>query len=253
MTQNQISYARLQEDRRHNIQTEKAGHVTAQAAKSQAESAAKRQTEDARHNVTTEGINWWANRETQRHNLAGESELQRHNIAGEGALNRQLSEGERHNKAVEETNAFTATAQARVGAANAEAALRQAAASERRAGSQEAQIDLGFQQLGESTRHNRYQESIADRQTTETQAARVASNSLERQKIAESARSNKARETENTRSHTVSENLARTQSDRDYYVNLGRLRNEENRTLISAISSATELAKSIVGVIGGLS
>lgn len=70
MTHNQIDFARLKEERRHNVigeqetgrhnrASETIGSTTASAAMSQASAAHRMASETARHNVTTENINWY--------------------------------------------------------------------------------------------------------------------------------------------------------------------------------------------------
>lgn len=127
MTHNQIDFARLKEERRHNVvgeqetgrhnkASEAIGATSASAAVSQAAASHRMASETARHNVVTEGINWYSAEnlamlqgaqaynqgqmgdkaksevgvragelgETQRHNVTTEHETQRHNIVSEG-------------------------------------------------------------------------------------------------------------------------------------------------------------------------
>lgn len=124
--------------------------------------------EDIRHNKATEGIGYATLGETKRHNVQSEAigfgniglgysqlgEAKRHNIANESYQYGQLHESNRHNVATEEyqsqqalANAGKANADAaytelqiehyledlKIKAANAEAALRNAASNEQRA------------------------------------------------------------------------------------------------------------------------
>lgn len=100
MTQNQISYAKLQEDMRHNQVGE---------------------TETNRHNVAGENENY-------RHNVTTEVETNRHNVQTEQTDIGRLNESIRHNKETE-----------RQGDAN---------------------INLGYANLAENSRHNQATETI---------------------------------------------------------------------------------------------
>lgn len=59
MTQNQIAFARLREDIRHNAATEGLSALTLDETK--------------RHNVSSEDVNWYSAKEGARHNIAGEN------------------------------------------------------------------------------------------------------------------------------------------------------------------------------------
>lgn len=76
MTTNQIAYNKHLEEKRHNLVTESheaqdviSRQITAQAASSQAATAANRLTEDQRANREKERVNWFNAQETARHNL----------------------------------------------------------------------------------------------------------------------------------------------------------------------------------------
>ena len=111
MTHNQIDFARLKEERRHNTvgeqetgrhnrASEAIGSTSAAAAMSQASASHRMATETARHNVTTEGINWYT-----AENLAMLQGAQAYNqtqmgdkAASEvGVQAGQLGETQRHN------------------------------------------------------------------------------------------------------------------------------------------------------------
>lgn len=114
MLSTQVEYWKLQENKRHNVETEAQGWFNAKEAQ--------------RHNVETENVNWFSANEGQRHNLATEDinrfsalETQRHNIVSEGETQRHnvmtenlgfsnLAEDIRHNKASESINTINANA-----------------------------------------------------------------------------------------------------------------------------------------------
>lgn len=76
MTQNQINYARIVEDRRHNLATERQSAI--ELAETQrhnvySEGVSNRSlTEQGRHNLATESLSWYGAQETARHNLRSE-------------------------------------------------------------------------------------------------------------------------------------------------------------------------------------
>lgn len=79
MTANQINYARVLEDTRHNYETERQGRRNLRILKSQADSAARQATvaeqraqEEARSNKAKEQVNWYNALETYRHNASTE-------------------------------------------------------------------------------------------------------------------------------------------------------------------------------------
>ena len=142
MTHNQIEYAKLKEDKRHNQEAElNARNVL---------------TETNRHNLALEGLQKDANAinanhyaamdaENARHNAAVESETNRHNIEQESiqttqnALTAQLnaikaaelSEASRHNVVSETISRYSAKADAEYKASMGEAAIINANAHDR--------------------------------------------------------------------------------------------------------------------------
>lgn len=126
MTHNQIDFARLKEERRHNIVGEKEtgrhnlaqeaiGSTSAAAAMSQAAASHRTASELARHNVQTENINWYT-----AENLAGLQAAQAYSniqtgkkVGSEvGIQAGQLEETRRHNvasEAIEQEKAEAAT------------------------------------------------------------------------------------------------------------------------------------------------
>lgn len=135
MTANQIAYAKLQEEGRHNLETESQGRdtvrnqaTTAAANYWQAQTASLRQEEDARHNRRTEG------------------EIQRHNRLTEELESSKLQETERANRAKEAKEWFTARSDADYKFLQGQAVIRQAAASERQANAAEIRNQLTHEQ-----------------------------------------------------------------------------------------------------------
>lgn len=108
--------------------------------------------------MTHNQINYWANKEVQRHNVATESETQRHNLATEGETSRhnvqtegvdigKLSETQRHNRATEiqSANELGETRRHNI-----------------------AQEGIGWTNAHEAIRHNVTQESLDLSKVTET-------------------------------------------------------------------------------------
>lgn len=142
MTHNQIEYAKLKEDRRHNQETElNARNVL---------------TETNRHNLALEGLQKDANAinsnhyaamdaENARHNAAVESETNRHNIeqesiqAAQNELTRQLNairaselaEAKRHNIVSETISKYSAKSESDYRSTMGESAIINANAHER--------------------------------------------------------------------------------------------------------------------------
>lgn len=83
MTNNQINYARVLEDARHNLETEKVSRHQAKSARISAEAAAATAAEQERSHRESERINWYSAFEANRTNLAKENETQRHNTESE--------------------------------------------------------------------------------------------------------------------------------------------------------------------------
>lgn len=156
MTANQIAYAKVREDQRHNVVTEgetgrhnlvterqkdrdiAIGESTALSQRMQAETARDKQQEEVRHNFEQEGINWWS--------------------ATHG-----LSETQRHNQALEGVETFKAQSLAGLQSAQGEATLRQAAASET-----QAQASLRSASAAQTSAGAAYQSALAASLNAET-------------------------------------------------------------------------------------
>lgn len=193
MTANQIAYAKLREDSRHNRESEKAGHLTAQASWSQARTAASRAAEEGRHNLETERVNWW-----------------------------NVQEGARHNRAQESTNAFMAESQARFNSTQAQTLMRNALVNERNA-------DLRYHELAESIRHNSWYEAeqgrhnlaleeLEKRRQDETKRSNLAQEDIGRSNISlgyANVGLGYSRLSEETRTNKARESLSRSQLAED--------------------------------------
>nr|AVX53500.1 putative ORF1 [Marmot picobirnavirus] len=177
MTANQIAYNRQREEVRHNAELEKQGrihlaheHATAgasvkqaEAAVSQAGTAALSQKETARHNAQQEQINWW-------YNSAYANEMRRHNMEGE-AINRiqvdnlheyQLAQGQAalRQAAVSERQASVAERNATTQERELENSRLRSQASYLSAQAGWVSAQANQMRVTEEYRHNRVQESI---------------------------------------------------------------------------------------------
>lgn len=219
MTANQIAYAKLREDSRHNRESEKAGHLSARAAWSQARTAGARASEEGRHNLETERVNWWTAQEGARHNRQQESissfsaqSQARYNSAQAQSLMRNALVNERNADMrgfeLQETmrhNSWYEAEQNRHNAALEELERSRQDEIKRSNMAQEdigrsnislgyANVGLGYSRLGEETRSNKAAESLRRSQLAETVRSAKASEALESQRVTEQARSNKANE-----------------------------------------------------------
>lgn len=208
LTTQQVAYAKVLEERRHNREAERLTGQANQINQQQADTASRGQVEQGRHNVETERTNWWSAQETQRHNVQQEM-----------------------------LNAFQAQSTARLQSAQAEGVLRQAGVAERQATVSERNAELRANELAESIRHNQvyemesqrhnqYQESIWTRQQNEAERANRASEGISRSQVglgyaqlAESSRSNRVGEalrhqqiSEMQRANQAQESIATTRN-----------------------------------------
>lgn len=140
----QVEYWKLQENKRHNYETEYQGRVAlAETGRHNVETENLgwgTLSETARHNVVTEQTNWFNAKENQRHNVAGEqlgwfnaTENQRHNLVTESQGSEKLAQGwestkqgwaqvdvARWNAATNEMNAYTNARNAEINARNSD-------------------------------------------------------------------------------------------------------------------------------------
>lgn len=225
MTQNQIAYAKLLEDRRSHMATEELtrtrnendynlGLGTLQESR---RSNLAREAETYRSNRARELLTGEQNAETRRSNQAREGETQRHNVASEKLDLQKLEESRRHNIMSETqqdyanfTNRYQALEINRANVARetetqrsnlakeqetrrSNLAVERETARSHRANEalQGANINLGYAQLAEQGRHNQELESQGQQKITQDQLFRSLG-------IIETERSNKARETENS-------------------------------------------------------
>lgn len=272
MTQNQIAFFKANEERRHNVHSERAGYQQAAAALSQAETAKIAAAETERSHRESEKINWWNAQELQRHNLQGE---------GVATFN-----------AVTEARYKSAVAQAQL--RNAISSERNAATAERNAATSERAVSVQENGLAETIRHNGIFEAETQRHNQAAEAlerARLAeqryatntsraiaseqiglgysqlretersNRSRESQQLAslnEQIRTNQAREAETHRANVYAEKQRNTQMRETSRSNwaketLERERNESYRLMANAKSfdTASSIARDFVGLIGG--
>lgn len=143
MTHNQIEYAKLKEDTRHNLASE--GETN--------RSNVVREQETNRHNLVTEAQGQQTINETGRHNVATETETNRHNIVSEGQEAQKIAETKRHNLASEAINSVSA-------------------------GAQLMQAQTGALNLAEASRHNVEAEAEAYRHNTASEQIQSTGNLL---------------------------------------------------------------------------
>jgi hypothetical protein len=167
MTQNQIKYWTLLEEKRHNVATESETNrhnVVDEGETHRANTV--REYETMRHNQETERISALEQAETARHNRVYESETKRHNLAYEG-------ETQRHNMQQEALG----WANVNLGYANLNETKRhnviQESISQREVAVKEQQNVLRSQELDETKRHNEQGEKY----THEANMVRMASSS----------------------------------------------------------------------------
>lgn len=181
MTANQIAYARVQEDRRHNKETEAqnlhsleigernaiAQHLGAMAAQSQAETARMRASEEVRANKIRESLQTQQNAETVRSNMARESENTRANKAREvETLRSNLASEKLKSEEIAVGRRRADVEASKVGALyqQAAASLQQAEAAKRNADSNAQNALNAFGQLMELRSHNTVMEEIGAQQ-----------------------------------------------------------------------------------------
>lgn len=166
MTTNQIAYAKLKEDTRHNLVGEdiergkaQSAAVTAQAAASQATTAARRATEEARHNLEGERVNWFTAYANQTHQQSTR-QIQQYQADTQAryydrllALNTIDAQTRARQAAVQERQATVSEKQLGINARHATAAEAQARASLASAQAQLQNVEVRKSELAESMRH----------------------------------------------------------------------------------------------------
>lgn len=166
MTANQISYAKVLEDQRHNKEQERQKDVElataekqAEASVRQAETAALAQGETGRHNLEQERINWWSAQyplyESVRHNREVER-IQGLTAQTEADYKRKQTSLLERGMAATETSALGALFRGQAGLTSAQAAMLQA-------GVAQINADTRLAELGEVFRHNSVVESETKR------------------------------------------------------------------------------------------
>lgn len=211
MTANQIEYAKHLETGRHNRVSERHEHQDVQSRRMTAEANQR--------NATT---NWFAAQEQQRHNyntesatFAANAEVERHNRESERLTGSQLSESVRHNRATERTALYGAVSQSNYWNRSIGAKLKEISVAERNADTNRMQAESSRVQAraaarNAATRQSELAESI--RRNSLDYSAKMAQVNLGYGQLAETTRSNQARETENLRHNVESEKVATSQA-----------------------------------------
>nr|UBJ26027.1 putative ORF1 [Rodent picobirnavirus] len=176
MTNNQINYARVLEDARHNLETEKVSRHQAHSARITAEAAAANAAEQERSHRESEKINWYSAFEANRSNIAKENETKRHNTESERldqisrdterfnaqtAYNRQVAESAHwaRQDSVAQHNAESQRISALASSMQASVAQQRANEEERANLVREAQNRTIY---SETVRHNKEEERTKD-------------------------------------------------------------------------------------------
>lgn len=288
MTANQINYGRLKEDIRNHRVLEVHSGQQAQAALSQASTAAIRASEEARANREKERVNWWNALEQGRHNQVTES-TERYRVESladyqriqSSVLQRQAAVSERQAAVQEGTlaemianNAAVRqeTQRANIARENWQMQQYEEAARANRANEQISRDRnlLTQNQLYEIQRSNLANEAIKRLQISEQSRSNRAQESLESSRIEETRRSNIAREVEANRSNLANELLQNQRNAETHRSNVAveketRLHNQASEqndairarsTQIQAVARAVEavpgIAKDLMMLIGGL-
>lgn len=221
MTANQINYWKLQEDKRHNVETERLSNIQRQ--------------EEIRHNLAGEGLDKLSLEESVRHNTVTEGEASRANIARETETNRAnlIYEAETHraNVAREEENIRHNKANEAVGI---------------------AEVKESYAELGEAARHNQISEGLTVIQTDisrikeDRNAGVQAKRALEDQRHnieveKENQRSNMAREEENRRSNMANEKLRKHELIVEGVYKMGQLLNNASKNAVDGVATISKL------------
>lgn len=263
MTRNQIEYNKLLETQRANKANETLTDLRDRAAR------------EARVVEL---------RELGRHNLATEQETVRHNVAGEEVASRQASELERHQRQTESLQHAINLETNRANLAREQQARDTLAESRRHSLVTEQQgyqtIDLRGQELAESIRHSKAQESIS---RTQAAASQMQAAAVREQARIAASKALIAQQEANTRSRQISQDYqykmidlglqgerlsqtetSLTQRDRELnqqmwrnqaQINLDRqkldeeVRHNKMSEINQAVSSASRFASSIPGII----
>lgn len=288
MTANQINYGKLQEDIRNHRVLEVHSGQQAQAALSQAATAAGRASEEARANREKERVNWWNALEQGRHNQITEA-TERYRVESladyqrvqSSVLQRQAAVSERQAAVQEGTlaelianNAAVRqeTQRANVARENWQMQQYEESARSNRANEQISRDRnlLTQNQLEESRRSNMANEAIKRAQLAEQSRTNRAYEAIESSRVEETHRSNLARELETNRTNLANELLQNQRNAETHRSNLAveketRLHNqasEQNEAIrarsaqVQAVAKAVEavpgIAKDLMMLIGGL-
>lgn len=252
MTNNQINYAKLKEDQRHNVVTERIGQHQADSSRMQAYTGMLNWQEQARHNRAGEQQARSQLQESIRHNVADESYNLQQLAERKRSAQAQEAETNRHNLETESVQRYSALENVRLGEMNARSQLIQAQSSARQADTAQfraetdlaksiADINLNTARQREVERSNLYNEALLKLQMNEQQRHNLASEKLT---------SNQQREAE--RHNVATETQAGTKNQLDYVLGTGNLEVRRTEANIKSLEAGTSLARSIIGIIGGL-
>nr|AVX53674.1 putative ORF1 [Marmot picobirnavirus] len=244
MTNNQINYAKLREDTRHNVVGERIERDKAHSSRIQALTSMYGLQETAKHNRATEQLGSQQLSESIRHNTATETrdlsslaEARRSNLARE-------QETARTNRVNEVIKDYVAHSQDRIGQIGATASMYQAQASLRQADASMSQAETARQRQFEDVRHNVASEQLNSRNITNQYNLGLAS-------TIEANRHNLIGEKETARHNYAGEvNAAKDRTQR-YSLGMEDIHVKQDRNRIAAVEAAGSLASSILRV-GGL-
>lgn len=251
MTANQINFAKLQEDIRHNQATEgemSRHNIEDERIRSET-NAISRDTlsESIRHNVQSEAINaehyGRMDTETSRSNLAREAETMRSNIvqeqerersnrANERIATKELEETTRHNTTVEKETKRHNKAEEKIGTTQAKAATTQAKAATSQAKTAAKNADTRYYEYLTTKYHNEKQVGFWN--------ASVLVSQLE---LDESRRHNQAVELETNRHNVTTEGIQSSQLGESVRHNTESEANEWNRnqnTFIALVPGSSQ-------------
>lgn len=248
--QEAYNVAVLGEQTRHNMVSET---LTQQAQDEQRRANLAREAETSRHNLATEGISreqldisrdqldiqrgqlevsLGQLAETQRANQAREAETQRSNIARETETHRSNVASEQYRQQ-----------QIQLGYDQLSETSKYHSQS----------VSLGYSQLSETSRSNRARENISMGELAERQRANAANEALtkarDKMNYEESVRSNVAREIENTRHNQAQEQIALEQNEiRQYEAEIKQQQANETKrhNVVSEVEGGFNTAANVV-------
>lgn len=177
MTANQIAFNKAKEEARHNRVSERHEHYDTRSRRMQAEAASSQAATAARQ----VDVNWWAAQEGQRANMAKEAETYRHNYQQEELSRYQAMTA----AAAAQDQARAALQQARIAGVNAATRQSELAETIRRNSAAITQAQL---ELRETGRRNLAQEAISRSSVAEQSRANQAAEALRGLELEEKTR-----------------------------------------------------------------